>query len=709
MNFACNSTFYLKVASLNVCGLKRRSEYPDFCDYVRQFDILCFSETKTDNTDVISIKGYECFMQPRKQKYQRKSGGICLLVKDEYSKYIKVVETSSDYIFWARISGKFVNLNEDVLLGIMYVPPNQSKYLNEDEFMTLEMEVTSMCSQYSYVILTGDINARTAELRDFTEMDSFLADYFDFESETLEFFDQQAKLRLAGIPLQRKSKDKKTNNNGFRLLEICKNNNLLIANGRIGKDKNIGSLTFRNTSLIDYTICSVNTLEMVHDFEVIELDPLFSDGHSLLSVILKLPYGNRESSASSLKYPNYSRPKWDNRKTENFIRNIDTLSINSLIEELNTQEVNKVNINLQTDKIANIMLAAANRSFASNRKYIRNTNDKPWYGSDCKRARKDYLNAKSLYRTNRTSSNKASMVSLSKIYKQTMNKYMAKYRNDKQHNLRNMQRNNPKEYWQYLNSLHKKKTKQLPTLDSFFSFYEELNSDDKNDNQSFPLDDFCLEDDDVILNSKIQEDEILHCINSLKNGKSAGDDRILNEYLKSTKTIFLPVYKKLFNNILNTGIIPESWLNGIIKPIFKNKGSPLDTGNYRPITILSCLGKLFTSILNSRLTKFLDENILLNENQAGFRKDYSTSDHIFVLNSLIEIMKFEKKKLFCAFIDFSQAFDNVWRIGLWRKLLSNSVKGKFFRVIYNMYSNIKSCVSANNEKSSFFVSKCGVR
>lgn len=209
MNFASNSTFYLKVASLNVCGLKRRSEYPDFCDYVRQFDILCFSETKTDNTDVISIKGYECFMQSRKQKYQRKSGGICLLVKDEYSKYIKIVETSSDYIFWARISGKFVNLKEDVLLGITYVPPNQSKYLNEDEFMTLEMEVTSMCSQYSYVILTGDINARTAELRDFTEMDSFLADYFDFEPETLEFFDQQAKLHLAGVPLQRKSKDKK--------------------------------------------------------------------------------------------------------------------------------------------------------------------------------------------------------------------------------------------------------------------------------------------------------------------------------------------------------------------------------------------------------------------------------------------------------------------------------------------------------------------
>ena len=93
---------------------------------------------------------------------------------------------------------------------------------------------------------------------------------------------------------------------------------------------------------------------------------------------------------------------------------------------------------------------------------------------------------------------------------------------------------------------------------------------------------------------------------------------------------------------------------------------------------------------------------------AGFRKRYSTVDHIFVLNSLIETLTNQKKKFFvCAFIDFSQAFDNVWRIGLWRKLLGPTVQGKFLRVIYNMYSGIKSCDSVNNEYSGYFISNLG--
>ena len=83
-----------------------------------------------------------------------------------------------------------------------------------------------------------------------------------------------------------------------------------------------------------------------------------------------------------------------------------------------------------------------------------------------------------------------------------------------------------------------------------------------------------------------------------------------------------------------------------------------------PRCISSCLSKLFTSILNNRLAKFLDMYDTLNENQAGFRRGYSTVDHIFSLNIIVELIKAQKKKLYCAFIDFSQAFDSVWRVGL---------------------------------------------
>ena len=102
----------------------------------------------------------------------------------------------------------------------------------------------------------------------------------------------------------------------------------------------------------------------------------------------------------------------------------------------------------------------------------------------------------------------------------------------------------------------------------------------------------------------------------------------------------------------------------IIRPIYKNKGDSKEVNNYRLITILNCLGKVFTFVLNSHRTNFLDNNEIILENQAGFRKGYATTDHIFVLSSLIEIIKSRKQKLFCAFIDFSQAFDSIWRVGL---------------------------------------------
>lgn len=109
------------------------------------------------------------------------------------------------------------------------------------------------------------------------------------------------------------------------------------------------------------------------------------------------------------------------------------------------------------------------------------------------------------------------------------------------------------------------------------------------------------------------------------------------------------------------------------------------------------------------MTTFLDSNNTLSEAQAGFRSGYSPSDHIFNLYSLINYAKLKKKKLFVAFIDFQKAFDNVWRIGLWKTILNEGINGKFLRIIQNMYSSIKSCVARNNKQSTYFQCCEGVR
>ncbi len=114
-------------------------------------------------------------------------------------------------------------------------------------------------------------------------------------------------------------------------------------------------------------------------------------------------------------------------------------------------------------------------------------------------------------------------------------------------------------------------------------------------------------------------------------------------------------------------------------------------------------------MLNVRLTKFCNDNFIVKVMQAGFREGYSTTDHVFVIKNLIDLFLSKKKKLHSLYIDYRKAFDLVWRDGLWHKLVKVGIDGKIIRVIKNMYSNIKYCVSLNIEFSDYFVSYRGVR
>ena len=75
----------------------------------------------------------------------------------------------------------------------------------------------------------------------------------------------------------------------------------------------------------------------------------------------------------------------------------------------------------------------------------------------------------------------------------------------------------------------------------------------------------------------------------------------------------------------------------------------------------------------------------------------------------MKILKFEKKKIFCSFVDFSKAFDSIWRSGLSGKLLHNNINGNFLRVLHNIYTNVKSFVSIDNQESDLLISNCGLR
>ena len=310
----------------------------------------------------------------------------------------------------------------------------------------------------------------------------------------------------------------------------------------------------------------------------------------------------------------------------------------------------------------------------------------------------------------------------SKAYKRAVSKAQALNRKKNIKKIRVAKTKYPKYFWSILNrqsNCTRKNGISPISQNDFFNGFKALsgsNSHGQFINSLDESDDNTCENEihrelaDRILNAEITADEIHLRVIDLKNGKACGTDKILNEFIKSTFNEMKAIYVALFNKVLNTGQIPESWTIGMILPLYKNKGDRGDFDNYRGITILSCLGKLFTAVINARLNKFASEVNLINENQTGFRKRYSTLDHIFLLNNVIDLLvKKGGQKLYCAFVDYKKAFDTVWRSALWHKMLKAGIQGKLHTLIVNMYSNVKSCVSINGTLSDFFVSENGVR
>ena len=242
----------LDILSLNCCGINKRLQYPEFCELLYDHDIICLQETKTDDLDTINLPGFIFHMKNR-QKYGKKSGGIILAYKEKLNNHLELLETDSKYTFWFKLSSVFSKIDEDVVFGIVYIPPENSVYHQPDTFDQVENEIRSFSQNFKYICLLGDFNGRTADEPDYFEIETH-----EHEQDFSEFMQDNLNcLETLNIDRKRKSMDTVKNRSGQKLLELCKGNDLFIVNGRIGDDKHeSGKLTCKNTSVIDYCICT---------------------------------------------------------------------------------------------------------------------------------------------------------------------------------------------------------------------------------------------------------------------------------------------------------------------------------------------------------------------------------------------------------------------------------------------------------------------
>ena len=174
-----------------------------------------------------------------------------------------------------------------------------------------------------------------------------------------------------------------------------------------------------------------------------------------------------------------------------------------------------------------------------------------------------------------------------------------------------------------------------------------------------------------------------------------------------TIVLVVNLLKALYEVVWTEEGIPKQWRQGLIVSLYK-KGDVEDPGNYRGITLLNVVGKLFCKILNNRLVIRLESEKALHEGQAGFRAKRSCVDNVYTLNEIIQGRIREGKYTYAFFLDIQKAFDTVWHDGLWFRLWELGVRGRMWRVIKKMYDITESAVLLEGEKSKPFDISQGV-
>ncbi|XP_062595378.1 uncharacterized protein LOC134256716 [Saccostrea cucullata] len=667
----------INVVSWNIESLasKLRSNRSEIYSLMQHFDIIGFIasfQTRDNEFDHEFDSNEWTIFSAMRTVCSKPAGGVTALVKRSL-----VLQHSVTKIFGAddRLYLCFKNIFSDkehpnLIMGFIYLPPQGSIYYSSTDsesgvdLLAEDMFKIKNDTRYSNcrLLLAGDFNARTGVSVDYVIDDSvkYIPVLEDCEDE-LYNSDKFSK--------KRKNQDKEVNHFGKQLLELCAVEGIHFVNGRTNSDLS-GNFTFvsnRGCSTIDYCIADSAMFEYISDFKVLDVDiSLHLPIHCTLSVVKY----STEVMEVDVQLEHLSKFKWDMNKSVEYLQNICStdvvLEINGIIEldDLSTEET--------VCKLRGVLERCGSHMEVKEKITEKNTEktNQKWFDKECDLLKKKKCELLNKYRTTRAPEQldeyleykkrfKDLCVKKEKDYRELMKNILCEATKDStefwktikllkssQSIVKRQSVISPRKWAEYFSNLFHKEEADT-TIDDFT---EHVNNRLKRHEESCDL---CSCNTDEILNAEISEEEI----QGLRNNKSPGQDGIPNEFYKYSNKNVRDLLRKLFNQVFNSGQFPESWNKKVIIPLFKKEDGE-DPNNYRGISLLDSSSKIFTSVLNKRLNLWSETQGLIPEEQAGFRQGYSTIDNIFTLQSIVQKYLTKKRgKVYCAFIDFSKAFD----------------------------------------------------
>jgi hypothetical protein len=310
----------------------------------------------------------------------------------------------------------------NILLGVVYVPPENSKYSSIEIFNEIENDLLLLEKSHTGgICLVGDFNSRCNNMSDLPS---------DRECKYNSITDN-CTLYCSNIP-ERISWDKGSNNYGKRLIELCLCQNVCFLNGRSGTDAGIGACTCKGSSTVDYVITSYHLYQSITDFKILDFDPLMSDVHNQIQFCIDVPNDKKVEQTfnqSPEGIRKHCRPRWDDTKVKEFVSTISELAVCDISSKLDilmssndvtladiTSIVDKINsqFNHAAIQVGNIK---ANHKRVVQQRESRKNIQRPWFNKICEEKRNMFFKTKNEYKLQPTEENRESMKNSSRAYK----------------------------------------------------------------------------------------------------------------------------------------------------------------------------------------------------------------------------------------------------------------------------------------------------
>ena len=349
-------------------------------------------------------------------------------------------------------------------------------------------------------------------------------------------------------------------------------------------------------------------------------------------------------------------------------------------------------------------------------------NDNPWYTSDLRRLKRAKDLSHKQAKNHNTDNHWERFKTLRNYYYRKVDEAKSLYEENKYGRLCEESEKNSKSWWSLIKQVLKSNEtyENIPPIDdndqiitdpcekahTFNLFFAKASSLDDKDRVP-PHDRLIYNHDMDFENFVIPEQNVRDQIKLLDVSKSYGPDNVPPKLLKEGGEFVVKHLTRLFNLSLRQAKVPLLWKQANVIPIHK-KDSKSCISNYRPISLLSAVSKVFEKIVLKNVYNHFRDNFILSNFQSGFLPGRSTVTQVIEVYHKFCSAIDKNKEVRVVFLDISKAFDRVWHLGLLSKLNSCGISGKMLDWFCNYLTDRQQRVIIDGQCSNFVNIKAGV-